>query len=71
MESHELCAMSLEYRKECNVDSVLQSLCKISGSHLIDNQEIELDHSLSLEFGPEVLRGRTRWRKKLCAKETF
>ncbi|XP_031285134.1 palmitoyl-acyl carrier protein thioesterase, chloroplastic-like [Pistacia vera] len=70
VESHELCVMTLEYRKECNVDSVLQSLSKISGNdQLIDNQEIEFDHSLRLECGPELVRGRTRWRKKFCGKD--
>ncbi|KAJ0075176.1 hypothetical protein Patl1_34408 [Pistacia atlantica] len=69
VESHELCDMTLEYRKECNVDSVIQSLSKISGNHLIDNQGIEFDHSLPLECGPELVRGRTRWRKKFCGKD--
>ncbi|KAJ0006675.1 hypothetical protein Pint_29919 [Pistacia integerrima] len=36
VESHELCVMTLEYRKECNVDSVLQSLSKISGNDQLD-----------------------------------
>ncbi|XP_031263484.1 palmitoyl-acyl carrier protein thioesterase, chloroplastic-like [Pistacia vera] len=63
VESDELCAMTLEYRKECNMDSVLQSLSKFSSNHFINNQEIELDHSLSLECGTELVRGRTSWKK--------
>ncbi|KAJ0008020.1 hypothetical protein Pint_29921 [Pistacia integerrima] len=63
VESDELCAMTLEYRKECNMDSVLQSLSKFSSNHFINNQEIALDHSLSLECGTELVRGRTSWKK--------
>ncbi|KAJ0006895.1 hypothetical protein Pint_29925 [Pistacia integerrima] len=65
VKSYELCAMTLEYRKECSADSVLQSVSKFGGNHLINNQEIEFDHSLSVEGGPEIVRGRTRWRKRV------
>ncbi|XP_044508958.1 palmitoyl-acyl carrier protein thioesterase, chloroplastic-like [Mangifera indica] len=67
VDSYELCAMTLEYRKECSVDRVLQSISKLSRNHLIGNQEIELDHSLSLEGGPEVVRGRTSGDGFLCS----
>ncbi|KAJ0006897.1 hypothetical protein Pint_29920 [Pistacia integerrima] len=70
VESHELCAMTLEYRKECSLDSVLQSLSKLNRNQLIYDQEIEFEHSLSLECRLEIVRGRSRWRKKLCVINT-
>ncbi|XVF49242.1 hypothetical protein PTKIN_Ptkin03bG0252900 [Pterospermum kingtungense] len=63
LESHELCSMTLEYRRECGRDSVVQSLTAVSdnGANL---GEIECQHLLRLEDGSEVVRGRTRWRPK-------
>ncbi|XP_022755076.1 palmitoyl-acyl carrier protein thioesterase, chloroplastic-like isoform X2 [Durio zibethinus] len=67
LETHELSSMTLEYRRECGRDSVLQSLTAVSdyGAGNLENfGEIECQHLLRLEEGPEILRGRTQWRPK-------
>lgn len=66
LESHELSAMTLEYRRECGRDSVLQSLTAVSGTGA-DNLEcgnVECQHLLRLEGGAEIVKGRTEWRPK-------
>ncbi|URE02139.1 Myristoyl-acyl carrier protein thioesterase [Musa troglodytarum] len=66
LESHELAGMTLEYRRECGRDSVLQSLTAISnhGSNCSPEAGIECQHLLRLESGAEITRGRTEWRPK-------
>ncbi|KAE8677157.1 Palmitoyl-acyl carrier protein thioesterase [Hibiscus syriacus] len=67
LESHELSSMTLEYRRECGRDSVLQSLTAVSDhgdGNSVSLGEIECQHLLRLEDGPEVVRGRTQWRPK-------
>ncbi|OIW18556.1 hypothetical protein TanjilG_13308 [Lupinus angustifolius] len=67
LESHELSAMTLEYRRECGRDSVLQSLTSISGvdvGNLAHSGHVECKHLLRLEDGAEIVRGRTEWRPK-------
>ncbi|KAA8535014.1 hypothetical protein F0562_030017 [Nyssa sinensis] len=67
LESHELSSMTLEYRKECGRDSVLQSLTAVSGSgigNLLDSGYVECQHLLRLEGGAEIVKGRTEWRPK-------
>lgn len=67
LESHELSSMTLEYRRECGKDSVVQSLTAVSGTHvggLMDAGHVECQHLLRLEDGAEVVRGRTEWRPK-------
>jgi len=68
MERYYLNAMTLEYKKECDMDSVLQSLSKMVGGGNSDsfnaNKVIEYDHMLRLENGREILRGRTVWKLK-------
>lgn len=67
MESHELCGMTLEYRRECGRDSVLQSLTAASGggvTGLADSGYMECRHLLRLEGGAEIVKGRTEWRPK-------
>ncbi|XP_062148566.1 palmitoyl-acyl carrier protein thioesterase, chloroplastic [Alnus glutinosa] len=67
LESHELSAMTLEYRRECGRDSVLQSLTAVSGTgvgNLVNLDDIECQHLLRLEDGAEIVRGRTLWRPK-------
>ncbi|KAI7989014.1 hypothetical protein LOK49_LG13G00441 [Camellia lanceoleosa] len=54
LESHELCGMTLEYRRECGRDSVLQSLTTVSGGgvgSLVDPGYVECQHLLRLEGG--------------------
>lgn len=68
LETHELSAIMLEYRRECGRDSVLQSLTKIAGSRTgyeaEESSEVECQHLLRLESGPEIVRARTGWRPK-------
>lgn len=67
LESHELFSMTLEYRRECGRDSVLQSLTSVSDhgvGDLVNFGEIECQHLLRLEDGSEIVRGRTQWRPK-------
>ncbi|CAN1331355.1 Palmitoyl-acyl carrier protein thioesterase, chloroplastic [Linum perenne] len=67
LESHELCSMTLEYRRECGKDSVLQSLTSVSGNgigSIGSAGKIECQHLLRLEEGGEIVRGRTEWRPK-------
>ncbi|KAK4487702.1 hypothetical protein RD792_005637 [Penstemon davidsonii] len=62
LETYELAGMTLEYRRECMRDSVLQSL-----SSVVDNGApgyVECQHLLRLEGGGEIFRGRTQWRPK-------
>ncbi|TXG69154.1 hypothetical protein EZV62_004089 [Acer yangbiense] len=62
VESHELFEITLEYRKECNRGSVLQSFSRIISDN--NNERMEFDHLLCLEGGQEIMRGRTTWRPK-------
>ncbi|KAE7998787.1 hypothetical protein FH972_003296 [Carpinus fangiana] len=65
LESHELSSMTLEYRRECGRDSVLQSLTAVNGvGNLMNLADIECQHLLRLEDGAEIVRGRTLWRPK-------
>ncbi|KAJ7978845.1 Acyl-[acyl-carrier-protein] hydrolase [Quillaja saponaria] len=67
LESHELSAMTLEYRRECGRDSVLQSLTAVSDADigsLVHSGGVECQHLLRLENGAEIVRGRTEWRPK-------
>ncbi|KAF5459093.1 hypothetical protein F2P56_023079 [Juglans regia] len=75
LESYELSAMTLEYRRECGKDNVLQSLTAVSGSgigNLGTLADMECQHLLRLENGAEIVRGRTSWRPKHASNfETF
>ena len=67
LESYELHSMTLEYRRECGRNSVLQSLTDVSGADigcLADSGFIECKHLLRLDDGAEIVRGRTGWRAK-------
>ncbi|KAI4376637.1 hypothetical protein MLD38_014378 [Melastoma candidum] len=71
LESRELSAITLEYRRECGKDSVLQSLTTLArdGATAPDNlldgsSQMECQHLLRLEGGTEILRARTEWRPK-------
>lgn len=69
MESHELAAMTLEYRRECRRDSVVQSLTSVMGNNVGDlahSGSVECQHLLRLEGGAEIVKGRTEWRPKFA-----
>ncbi|KAK8664230.1 hypothetical protein V6N13_084028 [Hibiscus sabdariffa] len=71
--SHGLSRVDMKFRKECNSDSILKCLSKmdenyISKSHNSangnNNGSVEVEHSLRLDNGQEVARGRTLWNPK-------
>ncbi|KAK4764316.1 hypothetical protein SAY87_013754 [Trapa incisa] len=62
LETHQLSALTLEYRRECGSDSVLQSLTAVD--HPENETRSQCQHLLQLEKGGEILRGRTEWRPK-------
>ncbi|KAF8034406.1 hypothetical protein BT93_C0644 [Corymbia citriodora subsp. variegata] len=68
LETYELSAITLEYRRECGRDSVLRSLTAVSGNGVADDHEnsaeVECQHLLQLESGAEIVRARTEWRPK-------
>lgn len=63
LENHELAGITLEYRKECRKDNVLQSLTAVSEDGTKEGCP-ECVHLLRLDSGAEIVRGRTRWRPK-------
>lgn len=67
LETHELAGMTLEYRRECMKDSVLQSLSTVLENCAPDSTNpglIECQHLLRLESGGDIVKGRTKWRPK-------
>ncbi|KAL3623982.1 Palmitoyl-acyl carrier protein thioesterase, chloroplastic [Castilleja foliolosa] len=71
VETHELAGMTLDYRRECMRDSVLQSLTSVvdKGGHgggESTNDIVECQHLLRLEGGGEIAKGRTYWRPKFA-----
>lgn len=71
LEKHELASMTLDYRKECGRDSVLQSLTTVSGECDDGNTEssIQCDHLLQLESGADIVKAHTEWRPKRAQGE--
>lgn len=61
-ENYELAGITLEYRRECGRESVLQSLSGAS-----NEVPHEFHHLLRLENGNEVARARTLWRRSTKA----
>ncbi|GAB4850147.1 hypothetical protein Ancab_029442 [Ancistrocladus abbreviatus] len=59
--SHELGAITVEYLKECGMDSKLESLSVVSED---GSGRYMLDHLLRLENGTEMAKARTEWRPK-------
>lgn len=67
VESHELASMTLEYKKECKWDNVLDSLTSVSrdGTDGLANfGQVECQHLLRLKDGADIMKGRTKWRPK-------
>ncbi|KAF4372438.1 hypothetical protein F8388_027111 [Cannabis sativa] len=56
LETQKLCSLKLEFRKECGKNSLLHSLSAISKK---SDQGFELEHTLRLQNGLTILRGRT------------
>jgi fatty acyl-ACP thioesterase B len=70
--------MTLDYRKECGRDSVLQSLTAVTGDCTTNGDQeavaIQCDHLLQLESGADIVKAHTQWRPKggLCLEtESF
>ncbi|KAK4492192.1 hypothetical protein RD792_002990 [Penstemon davidsonii] len=80
IDSHELQTITLDYRRECQRDDVVNSLTspesedahlELNGttngslvSRKNENECIQFLHLLRLSDGSEINRGRTEWRKK-------
>lgn len=69
LETHQMAGMTLEYRKECGRDSVLNSLTNAAAQGSLEpwspDSLVECHHLLQLDDGKaEILRGRTQWRPK-------
>ncbi|KAL9228548.1 hypothetical protein vseg_004114 [Gypsophila vaccaria] len=60
-ENCELASITVEYRRECGRENVLQSISKASTEN-----PLEFDHLLCMEDGKEVARARTLWRPSKC-----
>ncbi|XP_023537763.1 palmitoyl-acyl carrier protein thioesterase, chloroplastic-like [Cucurbita pepo subsp. pepo] len=74
LESHELSSITLEYRRECARDSVLQSLTAVTGTDvgtLATAGDVACNHLLRFENGAEIVRGRTEWRPKIGTNVRF
>ncbi|XP_072984171.1 palmitoyl-acyl carrier protein thioesterase, chloroplastic-like [Typha latifolia] len=71
LEKHELASMTLDYRRECRRDSVLQSLTTVSSDSAVGLLEsaIHCEHLLRLEAGPDIVKARTVWRPKCVEGE--
>jgi fatty acyl-ACP thioesterase B len=62
--------MTLEYRKECGRDNVLQSLTTVSSSADCSVEDgVRCEHLLQLESGAEIVKGWTEWRPKRIEEE--
>ncbi|KAI5680620.1 hypothetical protein M9H77_01847 [Catharanthus roseus] len=71
LETHEIAALTLEYRRECLRDSVVQSLTSVLGNDvgsLANAGFVECQHLLRLESGGEILKARTEWRPKYAKR---
>lgn len=68
MEKYELANMTLEYRRECMMGNVLQSLTtSVENDHGGSDEpnHVSFQHLLRLENGGgDILKGKTTWRPK-------
>nr|XP_043626174.1 palmitoyl-acyl carrier protein thioesterase, chloroplastic-like [Erigeron canadensis] len=74
MKNYELASMTLEYCRECEMDSVLQSHTYVIGTNDVDNitdhhDHVDCEHLLQLDnlgvgSEEEIMKGRTTWRLK-------
>ncbi|KQK19906.1 palmitoyl-acyl carrier protein thioesterase, chloroplastic [Brachypodium distachyon] len=71
LEKHELASMTLDYRKECGRDSVLQSLTNVTGECTDGSPDsgIQCSHLLQLECGTDIMKAHTKWRPKRAQGE--
>lgn len=68
MEDYELAGITLEYRKECMMNSVLQSLTSsVDSNHEGSNEPGYVDFQHLVRFadgGGDIVKGRTTWKPK-------
>ncbi|KAI3803270.1 hypothetical protein L1987_31420 [Smallanthus sonchifolius] len=68
VENYELVSMTLEYRRECTKENVLQSHTYVMGienGKQVDYDQVDCEHVLELENGDgEIMKGWTTWRSK-------
>ncbi|KAI0493881.1 hypothetical protein KFK09_024007 [Dendrobium nobile] len=66
LETHEMSSMVLEFRKECRMGDVLQSLTAVSyvSSNSSSEFNIVCRHLLQLKSGPALVHGLTTWIQK-------
>ncbi|XP_043694362.1 palmitoyl-acyl carrier protein thioesterase, chloroplastic-like [Telopea speciosissima] len=63
LKTHELAAITMEFRRECGLDSVLESLTSVVDD-ASNAAEVKSIHLLRLENGAVVAKGWTKWRLK-------
>uniref|UniRef100_A0A6I9REU9 Acyl-[acyl-carrier-protein] hydrolase n=1 Tax=Elaeis guineensis var. tenera TaxID=51953 RepID=A0A6I9REU9_ELAGV len=68
LESCEVATMTLEYRRECGMNSVVQSLTATATDNAVGSP-IVCQHLLRLEDGSEIVRSQTEWRPKQQASD--
>ncbi|XP_028553242.1 palmitoyl-acyl carrier protein thioesterase, chloroplastic-like [Dendrobium catenatum] len=68
LETHEMSSMVLEFRKECRIGDVLQSLTALSSvsSNSSSESNIMCRHLLQLKSGPTLVKGLTTWRQSVA-----
>ncbi|PWA70750.1 acyl-ACP thioesterase, HotDog domain protein [Artemisia annua] len=73
LENYELSSMTLEYRRECKKDSVLQSQTYVlrndENGEIAHDNHVYCQHVLQLDdgdrgSGSEIMKGKTKWRSK-------
>uniref|UniRef100_K9JHH2 Acyl-[acyl-carrier-protein] hydrolase n=1 Tax=Cuphea lanceolata TaxID=3930 RepID=K9JHH2_CUPLA len=62
LETQELCSLTVEYRRECGMDSVLESVTAVDPSE--NGGRSQYKHLLRLEDGTDIVKSRTEWRPK-------
>ncbi|KAL0907845.1 hypothetical protein M5K25_022289 [Dendrobium thyrsiflorum] len=67
LKTHEMSSIVLEYRKECRMGDVLQSLTAISSVSSNSSSEFNIvcRHLLQLKSGPTLVEGLTTWIQKV------
>ncbi|XP_015869379.1 palmitoyl-acyl carrier protein thioesterase, chloroplastic [Ziziphus jujuba] len=72
LETHELSIMTLEFQKECGMNTSLQSLSAVANRddhrhhNNKHNDEVELEHTIRVENESQILlKGRTMWLLKI------
>lgn len=67
LKSHKLSRMTLEYKRECQRESILHSMTSVSSDDVVGLSSlngVECNHLLKLEDGAEIMKARTQWLPK-------